>query len=43
MNVLEASDLTKTFTRGKRDDSATTVLDGIDLTVAEGEFVAVMG
>ncbi|CAM3727314.1 ABC transporter ATP-binding protein [Isoptericola cucumis] len=38
--VLEARDLTKTFSS---TDPPTRVLDGIDLTVREGEFLVVMG
>jgi lipoprotein-releasing system ATP-binding protein len=41
MNVLEAIDLAKTFVGG--DGGLITVLDGVNLQVARGEMVAVVG
>jgi ABC-type nitrate/sulfonate/bicarbonate transport system ATPase subunit len=41
MTVLEAIDLTKTFVGG--DGGVITVLDGVNLRVARGEMVAVVG
>jgi putative ABC transport system ATP-binding protein len=38
--ILQAANLTKTFERGQTQVVA---LDGVDLTVARGEFVALMG
>lgn len=39
--VIELSKLTKTF--GQDDDTSVTALDGIDLKIKKGEFVAIMG
>ena len=41
MTVLEATDLTKTFVGG--DGGLITVLDGVNLQVARGEMVAIVG
>ena len=38
--VIELAELTKTFGHG---DTTTNALDGIDLSIEEGEFVAIMG
>lgn len=38
--IIEVKNITKSFTDG---DTVTQVLKGIDLTVCEGEFVAIMG
>lgn len=38
--IIEVKEITKSFTDG---DTVTQVLKGIDLVVAEGEFVAIMG
>lgn len=42
MSVLTAANLTKTYS-GTKGSYATTALNGIDLTVEEGEFIAIMG
>lgn len=38
--MIQMKGLTKTFKQGQEQ---TTVLKGIDLTIKEGEFVAIMG
>lgn len=40
MNVIEIKNLTKLYKSGGEDTAA---LDGVDLTVKKGEFVAIMG
>jgi putative ABC transport system ATP-binding protein len=40
MNIIEIKNLTKTYKNGPLE---THVLKGLDLTVREGEFVAIMG
>ena len=40
MNIIEARNIRKSFGKG---DLLTEVLKGISLSVAEGEFVAIMG
>jgi iron(III) transport system ATP-binding protein len=42
MTAVKATSLTKRFTSGKRRGS-TTAVDGIDLTLEEGEFVCLLG
>ncbi len=42
MNILEASNIVKIYGKAT-DEGATTALDGIHLSVSEGEFVAIMG
>lgn len=40
MNVIEIKNITKIYKSGEEDTAA---LDGVDLTVKKGEFVAIMG
>ena len=40
MNILQANDLTKIYGSG---ENAVHALDGVDLSVKKGEFVAIVG